>query len=444
MADGHKSEKENCKHIQLMKTDHKILCSVIVLNYNGAKIIENCIAALKNLSFPANEHEIIIVDNKSQDNSISVIKNSIADSKNIKLICSPTNAGFAAGNNLGIAQARGKYIALLNNDCIVHSDWLTELVRVAENGQDIFSVNSKIYLYPRFLRLKTNHDLETAVAEVTQSKLLSFFQSPLIAHKKVKNGKTYFDIPLDPRDTEVAIKLSNLPKNYDIAFEFSQGEERGTLENSNSLLTISNITKTMTHNKIQNCGSTVFHDGYGRDIGSLVSPGVQDYEIDTGQYDTSQDVFSTCGAATLYNKSILEKIGGLEQSFFMYYEDTEIAWRANIYGYLNVTAPQATVRHMHAFSSSEWSDFFVTEVEYGRLLCLYFSAPDRVFYYQYLKFCLHTVLTISPIRMRVVLRFVRRFFKNRRMKTKLYPSELASQKITTYNQLLTGKWLIYE
>ena len=57
-------------------------------------------------------------------------------------------------------------------------------------------------------------------------------------------------------------------------------------------------------------------------------------------------VFSACGGAALYRKSILDEIGLFDELFFAYYEDVDISWRANSFGYKNVFCPAAKCYHI--------------------------------------------------------------------------------------------------
>lgn len=61
-----------------------------------------------------------------------------------RLLVSPTNLGFCAGNNLGIAQARGRFVALLNNDAEAQPGWLAAMLRAAESDPKCGMVASKI------------------------------------------------------------------------------------------------------------------------------------------------------------------------------------------------------------------------------------------------------------------------------------------------------------
>ena len=93
------------------------LLSVIIVNYNSGIYAIECIRSLLlqlNL-----ELEIIVIDNASQDGSVSSLK--VAFGPSIKLIESEKNLGFACANNLAVAQAVGEYLLFLNPDTVVSS-----------------------------------------------------------------------------------------------------------------------------------------------------------------------------------------------------------------------------------------------------------------------------------------------------------------------------------
>src|SRR5438128_30896 len=101
-----------------------MLLSVVTLNYTKCHLTLQCIASLYEQfenELKESEMEIILVDNKSPDESLKIISDEIKKQKykNISLYPNEKNAGFGAGNNFGVKQARGKYILFLNNDTIV-------------------------------------------------------------------------------------------------------------------------------------------------------------------------------------------------------------------------------------------------------------------------------------------------------------------------------------
>lgn len=83
--------------------------SIITVNYNGVKDTCELIDTI-----PFNDYmEVIVVDNASKEDEASIISERYPQ---IKLIRSSQNLGFAGGNNLGIKEAKGRYILLINND----------------------------------------------------------------------------------------------------------------------------------------------------------------------------------------------------------------------------------------------------------------------------------------------------------------------------------------
>lgn len=93
-----------------MPQEYKL--SIITVNYNGLKDTCELID-----SIPFNDDmEVIVVDNASQQDEATAIQQKYPQ---VKVISSEKNLGFAGGNNLGIKEAKGKYIFLLNNDTIL-------------------------------------------------------------------------------------------------------------------------------------------------------------------------------------------------------------------------------------------------------------------------------------------------------------------------------------
>ena len=99
------------------------LVSVIVLNYNAGELLLNCINSLKKSKYT--NLEILVVDNISSDGSQTKCKEQFPD---IKLIQNKENFGYCGGNNIGIKEAKGEFIVILNPDTIVESNCIEELI----------------------------------------------------------------------------------------------------------------------------------------------------------------------------------------------------------------------------------------------------------------------------------------------------------------------------
>lgn len=116
-------------------------CSILVLNYNGKEYVKKCFSSLREIDYPKNRYEVIMIDNKSADNSVNIVKRIFPWVKVLQL---DENYGFGEGFNKGIEMAKGEYIIILNNDTHVEKDWLKELVKVANTKKKIGICGSKI------------------------------------------------------------------------------------------------------------------------------------------------------------------------------------------------------------------------------------------------------------------------------------------------------------
>ena len=99
------------------------LVSIIILNYNAGELLLNCVDSLKKSTYT--NLEILIIDNISSDNSQKKCKEKFPD---IKLIQNNENLGYCGGNNVGINEAKGKFIVILNPDTIIEPNCIDELI----------------------------------------------------------------------------------------------------------------------------------------------------------------------------------------------------------------------------------------------------------------------------------------------------------------------------
>ncbi|MBE7467926.1 MAG: glycosyltransferase family 2 protein [Anaerolineae bacterium] len=83
-------------------------------------------------------------------------------------------------------------------------------------------------------------------------------------------------------------------------------------------------------------------DGFGIN-GIPINRGV--WQKDTGQFDHDTYIFGGCGGAVAYRRAMLDDIGLFDEDLFMYLEDVDLNWRAQLAGYRVVFAPQAVVYH---------------------------------------------------------------------------------------------------
>ena len=98
--------------------------SAIVVNWNGGDMLQQALASLFAQTWPA--LEVILVDNGSIDGSVEQSERCFGD--RLRVIRNPTNEGFARGNNIGFAAARGEWMFLLNSDAVCPPEVIGELM----------------------------------------------------------------------------------------------------------------------------------------------------------------------------------------------------------------------------------------------------------------------------------------------------------------------------
>lgn len=103
--------------------------SVIVLTCNALEHTQRCVASL--LEHTDSRHELIFVDNGSTDGTVAWLGELARCQPRVQVILNEANLGFAAGNNVGLAAARGDFMVLLNSDTVVTAGWLPRLLRPA-------------------------------------------------------------------------------------------------------------------------------------------------------------------------------------------------------------------------------------------------------------------------------------------------------------------------
>lgn len=145
--------------------------SVILVLYNAREVIEVTLDALyaSKVDF---DYEVIIVDNNSPDDSVQIIKDKYlsdpAVAAKTKLIFNPENFGFGIGNNIGMKQATGDYILLLNTDTKISPENLQVMVDFISKRPDIGAATCKL--------IKADGQIDPASRRSEPNLVRSFFR----------------------------------------------------------------------------------------------------------------------------------------------------------------------------------------------------------------------------------------------------------------------------
>lgn len=111
--------------------------SVIVINWNSSRLLAECLDCLSAQSYLPDK--ILVVDNNSQDGSAECAKQNSA----VTLHVLAANTGFAAANNLALAECDTEFVALLNPDAFPETDWLEKLLKAADVNSDVVAFGSR-------------------------------------------------------------------------------------------------------------------------------------------------------------------------------------------------------------------------------------------------------------------------------------------------------------
>ncbi len=133
----------------MTKSNLNPLVSIIILNYNAGNLLLNCVDSVFKSTYP--NFEVLVVDNISTDNSHAVCKKKF---EKIHLIENKENLGYCEGNNVGIRNANGEFVVILNPDTIVEPNWLNHLMSAYDEfGEGLYQ--------PKFFSLNEKHVLQS-------------------------------------------------------------------------------------------------------------------------------------------------------------------------------------------------------------------------------------------------------------------------------------------
>lgn len=131
--------------------------TIVIPNYNGKQLLENCIGTLKNQTF--RDFEVLVVDNGSTDGSKEVIADGLA----LRVIALQENTGFCGAVNVGIRETKTPYVILLNNDTEAEPDFVEALLAGIRGSERIFSAGAMMIDYRDRTRIDNAGDYYTAL-----------------------------------------------------------------------------------------------------------------------------------------------------------------------------------------------------------------------------------------------------------------------------------------
>ena len=420
------------------------LVTVVVLNWNGAHLLPDCLDGLAAQDLPEGQAQVWVVDNASGDNSLELLRDRYGW---VRVIANPANDGFAGGNNVALREVATPFVALLNNDARPEPAWLRRLLEpFGEPGAErLGAVSGKIVFLPRFLALElatpgfVPGTLDTRVlgvriyrVEVDGVDVTERVLWDRVAYGPEGEGPGRFRwtrpagmllIPVDRAAEEggplrLGLRVA-AETSKPVELTWSGGSGGGKAEPEPVDLEVEVPAGVPLVDVLNNAGSMVFRDGYGADRAYQ--------ELDRGQYQTPEEVFAFCGGAVCFRTEALRQAGVFDDDFFLYYEDTDLSWRLRSLGWRIRYQPAAVARHIHSASSVEWSPLFVFHTDRNRLLMLTKNARAGLAAREVLRY----PLTTASLALREVARS-----RHTRRRPPVRPTLLRLRVLGSYARLL--------
>lgn len=113
--------------------------SVIIPVYNAAPYIAATLQSLQRQTMP--DFEVLLIDDHGLDYSIAIAQETIGDDSRFRFLSTPVNSGPGAARNVGIAEAKGEYVAFLDSDDLWEPDFLAEHIQLSEEYSQTFDLS---------------------------------------------------------------------------------------------------------------------------------------------------------------------------------------------------------------------------------------------------------------------------------------------------------------
>jgi GT2 family glycosyltransferase/glycosyltransferase involved in cell wall biosynthesis len=226
-----------------------VAVSTIIVNHERRDLLKMCLESLEHaLSAVGEDTELIVVDNGSADGSVELVRERFPT---VKVVPLDRNHGFAGGVARGVAQARGEWIAVFNNDTTVEPDAIRVMLDAGRMHPRVGSVAAQMRFADR------RHLLNSAGLELDRLGVAA--------------------------DRLVGTPLAELRES------------------------------------------------------------------------APYEVFGATGGAAIFRRHMLDQVGGFDESFFAFFEDADLAWRAQAHGWRALYAPEAVVYHHHSATAQHGS-----------------------------------------------------------------------------------------
>jgi GT2 family glycosyltransferase len=126
-----------------MPEKNSLSLTIVILNYNVRPLLVDCLNSLKKAKKRGDDWHIVVVDNKSTDDSVEYLKKHFPD---VKLIANNKNSGFSAGNNIALREVNTPYTLLLNPDTVVYPNTIQTVLSYVHSHPEVGAATCRVEL----------------------------------------------------------------------------------------------------------------------------------------------------------------------------------------------------------------------------------------------------------------------------------------------------------
>ena len=338
----------------------------MVVNYNGGQEVLDCLRALLDSAIPTGSLDVVLLDNGSTDGSPERVGAALPA---VRIVRSPRNLGYPAVNQV-VADLTGvDAVAIVNPDAVVAPDCLAALAEALTADPGLGAACPLIRLAGRYREVRFGLDGPVRAAvdllsvsgggrwhltgprvrrrwqdgvawsvgngsilRSTGEKLLVEAQAHRSGRLTLTSGNTQVELAVDRHPRRVAIALDGEPVDV-----------------------------------VQNAGSIIGTHGLGINRGY--------HRPDGPDFAVAADVPAWCGAGVLLRSDYLRDAGLFDPRWFLYYEDTDLAWRGLLRGWRYGFVPSARMSHAHSTTIGHGSSLYDVQHGRNRLLTVTKCAP---------------------------------------------------------------------
>jgi GT2 family glycosyltransferase/glycosyltransferase involved in cell wall biosynthesis len=312
---------------------------VVVLNWNNAWYTRRCLRSLRATDYPADAWELVLVDNGSVDGSAAELA---AEFPDVRLVRNPTNLGFAEGCNRAMRDLAGSdMVALVNNDAVVPPDWLRPLVDALVADPSAGAASARLVLEPAFAPVSIDTDdpaeLRRIVVDdidVTAGVRCEGFEErpdPAWPLRPVRTltGAGQILVPVGASSRWVTVEFNGV----------AEVQVRTSVDATAGRAGPGGLTVGLGSERVELLNA----------VGTGLTPLGEGYDLLLGEGDRDDLVPAAthgfCGGGVLLRADLLRDVGWFDPTFFAYYEDTDLSWRARRAGWRVLAVPQSRLLH---------------------------------------------------------------------------------------------------